>query len=105
MPAASSSTIAPVVVANGRYTIGRWPDWTATAARTEARRLRHQIDQGHDPLADLEAEREAPTVNELCDRFEAEHLPRLRASSAADYKRMLTITSVRISVRTSRCRT
>jgi integrase len=72
-----------------RYTIGRWPDWTATGARTEARRLRHRIDQGHDPLADLEAEREAPTVGELCDRFEAEHLPRLRASSAADYKRML----------------
>ena len=72
-----------------RYTIGGWPDWTATAARTEARRLRHQVDQGGDPLADLEAEREAPTVGELCDRFEAEHLPRLRASSAADYKRML----------------
>ena len=61
-----------------RYTIGRWPDWTATAARTEARRLRHQIDKGDDPLADLEAEREAPTVSELCDRFEAEHLPRKR---------------------------
>ena len=72
-----------------RYTIGRWPDWTATAARTEARRLRHLIDEGGDPLADLEAEREAPTVAELCDRFETEHLPRLRASSAADYKRML----------------
>jgi integrase len=72
-----------------RYTIGGWPDWTATDARTEARRLRHLIDKGGDPLADLEAQREAPTVGELCDRFETEHLPRLRASSAADYKRML----------------
>ena len=72
-----------------RYTIGDWPDWTTTDARTEARRHRHLIDQGGDPLDDLEAERKAPTVSELCDRFEAEHLPRLRASSAADYKRIL----------------
>ena len=72
-----------------RYTIGSCQDWSTTAARAEARRLRQLIDQGGDPLADIEAEREAPTVGDLIARFEAEHLPRLRESSAADYKLML----------------
>src|SRR5262245_40808730 len=72
-----------------RYTIGRWPDWNATDARAEARRLCHLIDQGGDPLADLQAEREAPTVAELCDRFQAEHLPRLRPSTQVDYGNMM----------------
>jgi integrase len=73
-----------------RYTIGGCADWSTTEARTEARRLRHLIDQGGDPLADLEAERAAPTMAELADRFEAEHLPRKRQSTAADYRRTLT---------------
>ena len=72
-----------------RLTIGSCSDWRATAARAEAKRLRQVIDQGGDPLSDIDAERQAPTMAELCDRFEAEHLPRLRASSQADYKRMI----------------
>ena len=72
-----------------RLTIGSCSDWRATAARAEAKRLRQVIDQGGDPLSDIEAERQAPTMVKLCDRFEAEHLPRLRASSQADYKRMI----------------
>ena len=72
-----------------RYTIGQCGDWSTTAARNEAKRLRRLVDEGGDPLADLEAEREAPTVADLCDRFEAEHLPRKRASTAADYGRIL----------------
>ena len=74
-----------------RFTIGRFPDWSATAARAKARELRRGIDDGGDPLADLEAEREAPTVAELCDRFEAEHLPRKRPGTAEDYRRMLRV--------------
>jgi integrase len=73
-----------------RYTIGSCADWSNSEARTEARRLRHLIDQGGDPLADVEAERAAPTINNLCDRFEQEHLPRKRPTTAADYRRMLT---------------
>ena len=72
-----------------RYTIGQFPDWSTTAARAKARRLRRDIDDGGDPLGDVEAERTAPTMAELCDRFAAEHLPRKRPSTAADYKRML----------------
>src|SRR5262245_58674463 len=74
-----------------RYTIGSCGDWSTTAARTEARRLRRLIDEGGDPLADIEAERAAPTVWELAERFEAEHLPRLRPGSADGYRRMLRV--------------
>jgi integrase len=72
-----------------RFTIGAYGDWTATDARVEAQRLRHFIDQGGDPLATIEAERMAPTMAVLCDRFEAEHVVRKRESTAADYRRML----------------
>ena len=44
---------------------------------------------GGDPSSDIEAERAAPTVVELCDRFEAEHLPRKRRARQADYRRMI----------------
>lgn len=40
-------------------------------------------------MADVEAERAAPTVAQLCDRFEAEHLPRKRASTRREYVSML----------------
>jgi hypothetical protein len=33
-----------------RMTIGRWPEWTVTAARERARDLRRMIDEGGDPL-------------------------------------------------------
>ena len=88
-----------------RFTIGRFPDWSATAARAKARELRRGIDDGGDPLADLEAEREAPTVTELCDRFEAEHLPRKRPGTAEDYRRMLRVWSGHTSESTLRCGT
>jgi integrase len=71
------------------YTIGQFSDWSTTAARAKARELRREIDAGGDPLAEIEAERSAPTVAELIDRFEAEHLPRKRPQTARDYRRML----------------
>ena len=70
-----------------RHTIGQFPDWSTTAARARARELRRLIDDGGDPLADIESERKAASVGDLIKRFEAEHLPRLRASSQADYRR------------------
>jgi integrase len=69
-----------------RYTIGSFPDWKVAAAREEAERLKRQIDSGGDPLADVQAERGAPTVADLCDRFEKEHLPKKRPSTQNDYK-------------------
>jgi integrase len=72
-----------------RYTIGGFPDWKTTAARDHARRLKQDIDRGADPMADIEAQREAPTMADLADRFESDYLPTRRASTAADYKRIL----------------
>jgi integrase len=72
-----------------RYTIGSPGHWKTTDARDEAKRLKQLIDQGSDPLEDLEAARAAPTVPELIDRFIAEHCVRLRPSTRDAYKRMI----------------
>jgi integrase len=72
-----------------RYTIGAFPDWTTASARDQARRLKQMIDRGGDPLAELEAERGAPTVADLCDRVEAEHLPRKRPRTRREYCRQI----------------
>src|ERR1043166_521544 len=45
-----------------RYTIGRHPDWSVSAARQEARDLRKRVDRGEDPQGDREFDRTAPTV-------------------------------------------
>jgi integrase len=49
------------------------------------------VEDGGDPLADIEAEREAPTVADLIGRFEAEHLPSRRASTQDAYRRLLRL--------------
>ena len=61
--------------AQRRFTIGRYPTWSVEAARREARALRKRIDRGDDPLAARATTRKAPTVKDLCDRYETEHLP------------------------------
>jgi integrase len=70
-----------------RFTIGGYPAWSVAAARDEAKRLRQEIDRGNDPLGAREAEREAATVAELCDRYLAEHAVRKR--SAKDDESMI----------------
>jgi integrase len=77
-----------------RITIGGFPDWTVAMARKRARELRRQVNEGSDPLGDIEADRSAATMAELCDRFEAEHLTRRRPGTAADYRSML-VTHIR----------
>jgi integrase len=72
-----------------RATIGQWPAWSVTAARTEAQRLRRQVDGGADPVGEQRDQREAPTVGDLCDRVADEHLPRKRESTARDYRWIL----------------
>ena len=72
-----------------RYTIGRFPNWKTSPARTEALELRKVIDRGGDPLGDIQTGRQAPTVADLCDRFEAEHLPRLRPSTQVSYRQQI----------------
>lgn len=61
-----------------RMTIGAYPTWKMATARKEAERLRQDIDRGIDPLGQKQAEREAPTVAELADRYLAEHAVKKR---------------------------
>jgi integrase len=72
-----------------RFTIGVWPTWSVTAARDEARRLIREIDRGVDPLDVRKANREAPTFEELAERYIDEHLPKLAPTSRSDQISML----------------
>jgi integrase len=74
-----------------RYTIGTFPNWSTTAAREEAKRLRRQIDVGADPVGELRARRAEPTMVDLADRFLAEHVPRKRAATQRDYRQQLSV--------------
>jgi integrase len=69
---------------NGReIKIGDFPTWSTEAARERARELRREIDQGIDPLERKRERREAPTMQDLADRYLAEHLPTLNRNSTA----------------------
>lgn len=72
-----------------RFTIGAWTVWKTAAARSEAAELKKQIAHGGDPLADIETEREAPTVARLCERFIDEHLQKKRPSTQRDYRQQI----------------
>ncbi len=72
-----------------RFTIGQFPDWKVAAARQEAADLKQRIDRGEDPLAEIKAERAAPTMLDLCLRFETEHLPRTRPATQRDYRAII----------------
>jgi integrase len=61
-----------------RYTIGRYPDWSVTAARNEAKALRRIVDRGEDPLSGRDEDRKAATVNRLWELYERDHLPHKR---------------------------
>jgi integrase len=76
-----------------RLTLGPYPRWSADAARERARELRKQIDKGADPAGDKRERRVAPTVQDLIDRFVADHQP-LKAHTPArrrDEDRMLAM--------------
>ena len=72
-----------------RFTIGGFPDWTVPAARDEARRLKQVIDLGGDPLAEVQAGRDLPTVAHLCKRYIEEHLPKKRPRSQLEDRSMI----------------
>ncbi len=71
-----------------RFTIGKWPTWSAAAARENARELRRLIDQGIDPLDERIERREAPTVGDLWLEYEKVHFPTLSQRSQTDQKGM-----------------
>jgi integrase len=69
-----------------RATIGAFPAWSTATARERAKELRRDVDGGGDPVGEQQADRGAPTVAELCDRFVEEHVSKKRASTQRDYK-------------------
>jgi integrase len=78
-----------------RHTIGKYPTWSASAARAEAQDLRKRIDRGEDPANEKRERREAPTVRDLVDRYIKDHLPNKAAAEKAprlnDEHRMLDL--------------
>jgi integrase len=74
-----------------RHTIGSFPAWSVTAAREEAKELRQRVDRGEDPAGAKRERRDAATVQDLVDRYIADHLPNKSQNPAriADEKRML----------------
>lgn len=69
-----------------RFTIGAYPAWKVAAARAEAAELRKRVDRGEDPLAEIEADRNAKTVRDLCERFTKDHLPKTRPNTESGYR-------------------
>jgi integrase len=70
-------------------TIGPFPSWTTAMARQEAKRIRRDVDLGSDPVGEQAAERAAPTVADLCVRFDAEHVAKLASHTQQDYRSMI----------------
>jgi hypothetical protein len=98
-PAGARSFVLNYVVdrRERRMTIGRFPAWSTSAAREEAKALKRKINLGIDPMqeavartADAVAAREAPTLLDLYDRYVAEHLPSKTPRAAADDRSMWT---------------
>src|SRR5215218_6978433 len=70
-------------------TIGRHGSpWTPDTARAEARRLLHAVAEGRDPAAERAAERQAPTVAALAERFLGDVEARRKGRTLQDYARL-----------------
>jgi integrase len=74
-----------------RITIGNPPEWTVATARERAKELRRQVDVGADPLAVREAERATPTLREIAEAYDRDHISRLRPSTQRHYRSILRL--------------
>ena len=72
-----------------RYTIGRHPEMTASAARARAEALRVRIRDGFDPLAERVQNRTEPTLEELAEEYLKDAESRKRPSTLRDDRRMI----------------
>jgi integrase len=73
-----------------RYTIGRFPEWSADAARGEAKDLAYKIDHDFDPLKEKEDKRGEPLMSQLAhDYMEEWALKDKRPSSVRNDRQML----------------
>ena len=76
-------------------TISSFPDWSVTAAREQANRLKRDVDSGDDPVGENRAEREAPTVADLCARFIDEHFAKQSSRTRGDDEFVNVLAAVR----------
>lgn len=67
-----------------RFTIGSYPDWSVQAARQAAKELKREVDLGRDPMGERHEGRAAPTLQDLWERYQVEHLPRKASRAQAD---------------------
>lgn len=73
-----------------RYTIGTTSTWSLSSARKRAEDLKRRIRSEHyDPLEELERRRADVKMNELCDMFIKEHLPKKADATQRDYKQII----------------
>ncbi|MFO1127731.1 MAG: integrase arm-type DNA-binding domain-containing protein [Rhodospirillales bacterium] len=78
-----------------RYTIGKHgAPWTPDMAREEAKRVLGEVAAGHDPASDRQAtrqaEKDAPTVRQMAERWLVEHVDAKRKPKTAyDYRRIV----------------
>lgn len=71
-------------------TIGSFPAWTVKDARTRANKLKQKFEGGEDVVAAKRAKDAGATVNDLADRYIAEHvLVKLRPRTAITYQRII----------------
>lgn len=74
-----------------RHTIGQYPTWSVQAARNEAKSLRASVDNGNDPQAQRQTDRDTETMGDLAARFLDEYVKeKKRDSTNVQYKRVCT---------------
>jgi integrase len=72
------------------YTIGRWPEWTATAARDEALALKKKIRDGADPLEEKHKDHSEPMFDDLATEYiDSDGESKKRPSSVRNDRQML----------------
>ena len=65
-----------------RLTIGKYPSWSATAARQRVKELRQQIDRGIDPLGEKQQRRKAPTFADIAKEYLERHAVNKKSGKA-----------------------
>ena len=63
---------------------------SVSATRERTKKIRREIDAGAGPLAQRGAMREAPRVDDLIERYGAQHLPKLAKQNAVNQRSSLT---------------
>ncbi len=71
-----------------RMVIGGYPEWTVLAARKQAEWFLVEIGKGRDPLEQRNNDRDAPTVQDMFERYEKDYMPKLAPRGAQDQRSM-----------------